>query len=79
MNEKHARRFRHHVGEPSRPSEPLPKPKEIAPPTQVKLGGGIVITSAASPEGTPAASQLFLFWVVNSISAASSRAIRRAS
>ena len=38
--------------------------REPAPPTQMKLPGGIVITSA-SPAGAPAASANFLYWVVN--------------
>ena len=41
----------------------IAQPKAPAPPTVVKLGGGIVIASA-SPEGAPVASQPFLFWVV---------------
>ena len=65
------------AGEPLPPLEPLPKPKEIAPPTQVKLGGGIVITST-SPEGAPVASQPFLFWVVNLNISGVFQAIRRA-
>ncbi|MDB6165368.1 MAG: hypothetical protein JWQ83_508 [Lacunisphaera sp.] len=48
---------------PILPAE-VPKPPEPIAPTQVKLPGGIIISSA-SPEGTPAASQPFLFWVVN--------------
>ena len=44
-------------------SPEAPKAPEPVAPTQVKLPGGIIISSA-SPAGAPAASQPFLYWVV---------------
>ncbi len=48
---------------PDRPVTPAPAPEPAAP-AQVKLAGGIIISSAA-PAGAPVARASFFYWVVN--------------